>query len=139
MPGGRPTKYCELIQHKADKYLNVYEQLGEPFPSLAGLSQYIRIKRSTIYLWGAQKNKSEFSDTLDEIKNLQELQLIIGGSSGKINMAMAKLILINHGYHDKQDSTSNSSDGSGFTTDVYITPASTLAKDGADVLGVQKG
>ena len=139
MAGGRPSKYCELIQHKANKYLNCYEQMGELFPSLAGLSQFIRVKRSTIYNWAAQKNKPEFLDTIDEIKNLQELKLTNGGLDGTLNVAMAKLLLISHGICDKQDSTANDSDGSGFKTEVHFHTVSNVAKDGDNVLSAEKG
>jgi len=98
---GRPTGYNEDIQTKADEYVcGGYMEAGDVVPSVAGLVCELNVARSSVYLW-AEKHK-EFSDTLDKLKQTQERVLLSGSLSGQHNAAIAKLLLHNHGYSDKQ-------------------------------------
>ena len=45
---------------------------------------------------------SEFLDTLELIKSRQEVELINKGLKGEFNASIAKLMLANHGYSEKQ-------------------------------------
>lgn len=107
---GRPDKYNEAMQAQADEYLANWKELGDVIPSHAGLCCYIGIARSTLYLW---RDKYEnFSDTLNAIDVMQECTALNGGLSSAFNATITKLVLANHGYHDKQAVDNTSSDGS---------------------------
>ena len=96
---GRPTTYSKAMQAKAETYL---EENTRVIPSLAGLSVFLGVARSTIYKWS--ESIPQFSDTLDEILANQELDALDGGLNGTFNPAISKLILANHGYKEKQES-----------------------------------
>lgn len=98
--GGRPSRYNEDIQAKADEYLATYTK-GSVVPSVAGLSLYIDVPDSTIYDWKAKH--PEFSGTLGRIKKKQEEELLNKGLTSEFNATIVKLMLHNHGYHDKVD------------------------------------
>lgn len=124
---GRPSVYSEEIVARSREYLeNCKDEYGrlikvkrqdgtelEQFisdlvvklPSIAGLSVYLKIHRSTIYDWAKEEDKKEFSDILEEILAEQEKRLIENGLSGKYNSNIVKLALGKHGYSDKQELT----------------------------------
>ena len=100
--GGRPSKYDDAMQFRADAYLYIYEeQLQEVVPSHAGLAVYLGVCKDTLYEWA--KHHSMFSDTLQKIKSNQEKCLINRGLSGKYNAQITKLMLANHNYSEKTD------------------------------------
>ena len=134
MATGRPTKYTELLLQKSRHYLKLYEELGECMPSHAGLADYLGITRSTLYDWSNQKSKREFSDILALIKNRQEISLINNGLLGDFNANIVKLMLVKHGYHDKQENTLSNPDGSAIANDWHIHPVIN-AKEGTDASG----
>jgi len=74
-------------------------------PSIAGLACYLRVSRETIYDWGSQEEKAEFSYILKLILSEQEQRLTSNGISGEYNPVMAKLLMTKHGYSDKQELT----------------------------------
>jgi hypothetical protein len=104
---GRPTKLTKPLMTKARRYIDVYEELGEPLPSIAGLSSYIDVNRSTAQDWG--KNSPDFSAIVERILEKQELKLLSNGLTGDYNASIAKLMLTKHGYNDKveTDNTTN--------------------------------
>jgi hypothetical protein len=112
---GRPTRYNEAMQEAADKYLNEWlgglgKELGESIPSRVGLCVYLGISKSVSHMW--EERHPEFMDTLKGIETLQEQVSLNGGMIGKYNPTITKLVLANHGYHDKQQVDNTSSDGS---------------------------
>ena len=98
---GRPSKYTDELIEKAKGYISTYELQGDVIPSIAGLSSYLEITRTTLYAW--EKEYDEFSYILRAIKSEQEKVLLNNGLSGDFNSAITKLVLGKHGYHDKQD------------------------------------
>ena len=120
--GGRPTLYSEEMLQRAKEYIdrfssNVVDKEAdairlEVIPSVAGLSLHLGISRTTIYDWAKDKEKPEFSNTLERLNALQEASLLNGGLQGRLNANIAKLALANHGYSDKQEIDNKSSDGS---------------------------
>ena len=98
---GRPTKYNKDMQAKADSYLFCYQDCGDVIPSVEGLSEYLDVSRSTIYLWGDAYE--QLSDTLARIEAKQKNVTLNNGLKGDFNATIAKLVLANHGMHDKQD------------------------------------
>lgn len=119
---GAPTKYNEQILIDSQMYLDQFlgdaylELIGKDFqeeviPSIEGLSDHIKIARSTIYEWRDHPDRGKFSDILDRILARQAKLLLNQGLSGKFNANIAKLALGKHGYSDKSetDVTTNGS------------------------------
>lgn len=99
--GGRPTKYDDGILKKVDEYLKRHKSYGDIIPSVAGLACVLDVTKKTLYNW-ADKNK-EFLHALERIAQKQEKLCLSGGLSGDFNSTITKLLLGNHGYHEKQD------------------------------------
>lgn len=112
---GRPTIFSGSVLDDANAYINFFlmteeqrqkvgdkrKNLFEVLPSVAGLAIYLNIARSTLQAW--EKSNNEFSGTLERLKAVQEVLLVNGGLRGDLNPTIAKLMLANHGYTDKQD------------------------------------
>ncbi|WP_337241752.1 DNA-packaging protein [Proteus faecis] len=112
---GCPSKLTNELIAKAKEYLyGGYESFGDVVPSVAGLSCYLAIARSTTYEYAKQDSVQgrEFSDIVEGILSLQENKLINGGLKGDFNASIAKLMLAKHGYSEKQEVDHQSSDGS---------------------------
>lgn len=109
MPAGQPTKYTKAMQAKADAYLNGdFRKAGDVVPSIVGLARFLGVTSPTLWNWkGVHK---EFFNTYRSINEEQHRLLVNGGLSSETNTAITKLMLSNHGYSDKVDTTS--SDGS---------------------------
>lgn len=110
---GRPTKYNDDMQAKADAYVaGEFRELGDFVPTQEGLSEYLEVTLSTVKLWGSDGKHPAFSATLEKLKAKQARLLISGGLGGEYNSTIAKLMLHNHGYSDKATTDHTSSDGS---------------------------
>ena len=100
MPAGRPTKYSETVIEQTLKYLSEdHAKVGDLVPSISGLTDYLDVNNSTVYLW--RDKHPEFSNMLEKIKRKQERMLLSGGLSGDYNLNITKLMLAKHGYTDK--------------------------------------
>jgi len=104
-PGGRPTKYNPAILRKTKEYINSYEEQGDRVPMVAGLCKWLKLNKDTIYAWIKDESKSEFSDIVSRILSEQERLLINKGLDSGFNSNITKLMLVKHGYHDKQEVT----------------------------------
>ena len=108
-PGGRPTKYNELVLTNTQDYLDNYEAYGDVVPTVAGLACYLNsfdnrsISRETVYAWLNDESKQEFSDMCKCLLTSQERKLVNGGLESKYNSNVVKLMLSKHGYSDSQD------------------------------------
>lgn len=107
---GRPPAYNESVQEQADYYVYNWQEIGDKLPSRVGLCCYIGIHKSTSYEW--EKIYPDFSDSLRAIDALQEQTLLNNGVSGAFNSTITKLVLANHGYHEKKEVDHKSTDGS---------------------------
>lgn len=109
---GRPTLYSQEMQDKADEYVLIHNELTPPhvIPSHAGLACYLGVNKSTVYEWA--KTYPQFSDTLSTILTKQEHLALMGGLDKSFQPLIVKLVLANHGYHDKQEIDHTSKDGS---------------------------
>ena len=105
MPAGRPTKYTDELQAKADTYLDAYEAEGDAIPSAIGLADYLGISRATLYSWGDDEDKPRFLDILDKVQRKQFRLLVSNGLNNTFNANIAKLVLGKHGYSDKSENT----------------------------------
>lgn len=103
MPAGRPSKYSEEVLEIAKDYVKNYEEYGDPVPTAAGLACALDICKDTVNAWARDEDKKEFSYTLKKLHNEQEKALIRGGISGEFSATIAKLMLHNHDYSEKQD------------------------------------
>lgn len=102
----RPTKYSDEMLERAQGY--VIDPTGH-VPTVAGLARFLNVSRETMYEWG--RVHPEFSDTLSALMDEQQEKLIQGGLGGDFNATIAKLMLANHGFHDKADNTHSAPDG----------------------------
>lgn len=107
-PVGRPTKYNQAMQEKADAYLLNWSE-RDAVPSRVGLCCYLGIDKATSFEWA--KIHPQFSATLKAVETLQEYCAINKGITGVFNSTIVKLILANHGYSDKIEQDLKSSDG----------------------------
>lgn len=99
---GRPTKYSDDIQAKADAYVDGgFIESGDVVPSRAGLALELRVSRETLTNW--ERVHPEFLGTLERLSWLQERISLNGGLKGELNSTIVKLLLANHGYSDRQE------------------------------------
>lgn len=100
--GGRPTKYNQDMQDKADDYLINYKvTYDDEVPSKVGLACELHVNTETLTEWG--KVHDVFSVTLAEIQAKQHRVLVNKGLTTEFNSNICKLMLANHGHSDKQD------------------------------------
>lgn len=96
---GRPTKYDEKLQRKADEYVDScsdYEQL----PTIEGLAEVLKINADTVQEWS--KSNDIFSVTVKKIRELQKKRLMEKGLDQSWSTPMAIFLLkANHGLVDK--------------------------------------
>lgn len=126
---GRPTDYGDHIVERTKEYIAHFQNGGvdsrinpiEVIPSMAGLSIFLGVARSTLYEWG--KKYPIFSDTLNELQGTQEVLLLSNGLSGKFTAPIAKLALANHGYTDKVEQKIETKEVKSFS-DMYGQPES---------------
>lgn len=92
---GRPTKYDPKYMVLVRDYVDRCKK-EKKIPQVEGLRLELGVARSTMYEW-AETHK-EFSDTLEDLKSVQQVMLVEGGISGKYNAQITKLMLsVNHG------------------------------------------
>ena len=102
----RPSTYTQEVIDLFDDYLqNWQEKYEDEIPSIEGLAGAVGRSRETMYAWDRDEDKPEISDTLLKIKELQTKVTLNKGLNGEFNPTIAKLVLANHGWHDKKDTT----------------------------------
>lgn len=113
----RPTDYSEEILKKVKAYLELTQdevlesgKLKVNLPSIEGLASFINVNRDTIYEWC--KVHKEFSDNIENLRELQTQSLINNGLAGTYNPTIAKVLLSKQGYSEKTetDLTTNGKD-----------------------------
>ncbi len=108
----RPSTYTEKVIAQAEDYLKNYNATyGHVVPTVEGLCGVINRSKSTVYSWKKDADKVEFLHTLEAMQEIQACQLINGSLSNTLNANISKLMLANHGYHDKVDTDHTNSDG----------------------------
>ena len=108
MAGGRPTKYSDAMLEAAQDYVDGgYTTV----PTVAGLSLALNVTKSTVYKWGEEEGKEEFSDTLAKLQAVQENLLVSGGLSTEFSGTITKLMLSNHGYRETSATELSGKDG----------------------------
>jgi hypothetical protein len=118
--GGRPTKYGPEMLAKAQEYLARWKALGDVVPMLAGLCCHLEITKPTMQDWERDEDKPEFSAVCARVRVLQEQALINKGLSRESDASLSKLLLMKHGYSDRQEVDHRSEDGSMSPTRIEI-------------------
>lgn len=108
----RPRLLTPELQEKAEQYLTVWEAEGDVIPSIAGLALFLGVSRETVHTW--RHEFDAFSDTLSRLLSMQERITLNKGLTGDFTAPISKLVLHNHGYSDKAEST-NTLQGPGGT------------------------
>lgn len=125
----RPTKLTEAFIQQAEDYLLAWEENGEIIPSIAGLSVHTKVSRDALHAWykgewpeeASEAIRESFSYIMDDLVATQELKLLTGGLSGRMNSTITKLILHKHNYTEKVETDHTSSDKSFGGKDLNIT------------------
>ncbi len=99
--GGRPTDYNDKTISKAEKYLS---DCPDALPSVVGLAIYLEVTTKTIYNWSKVEGREKFLHTLEKIQDAQHKMALNKGITGAFNSTITKLVLANHGYHEKTES-----------------------------------
>ena len=111
----RDTSYTTDVIDQAKDYVENFKDYGHAMPSVVGFCKVIGRSRSTLYNWADPTMypdiAEEFGDSLEMIKEVQELVLFNHGLKGDYNSTIVKLALAKHGYHDKQDNTLSGPNG----------------------------
>ncbi len=107
----RPTVYNEGTVAKVESYLASCELDGK-LPTVEGLSLALDVTRKTVQNWANDENKPEFLRIFDRVKAEQAEKLLQKGLTGDYNATMAKMMLTHHGYVERSQVDSVSSDGS---------------------------
>jgi hypothetical protein len=100
---GRPTKLTEALKTRARAYIDGgFKDHGHAIPSHIGMAKVLGVSKSTLYLWGENKD-SDFSDILADCMDAQQFTLLNGGLKSEFNSNICKLVLGKHGFSDKQE------------------------------------
>jgi len=99
-PGrGRPTKYSAKIPKRLQIYTTKCLENAE-FPTIEGFATHLGVGTRTLYDWQAEY--SDFSQTMDELRDTQKHLLISKGLTGGYNTRFAMFLLkANHGMTEK--------------------------------------
>lgn len=100
---GRPRLLTPELQDKAETYLAVWDKEGDVIPSIAGLALFLGVNRDSVHVW--RNENDQFSDTLSRLLSMQERITLNKGLTGDFTAPISKLVLHNHGYSDKAEST----------------------------------
>lgn len=98
---GRPTDYNDETVAKVEEYLS---DCPDVIPSVVGLAVHLGTTSKTIYNWSKIEGREDFLHTLEKIQDAQHSTALNKGLSGEFNATITKLVLANHGYHDKTES-----------------------------------
>ena len=97
---GRPTNYSEELCTQANQYLKDFKK-DEPVPTIAGLAFFLKIPRQKIYEY--KEKYEEFRDIVEFLMGLQEMKLLSGSLTNKLNSKISTLMLTKHGYTNKEE------------------------------------
>jgi len=125
-----PTKYTTELLEKAQEYLNTWETLNA-VPTIAGLAVHLNIAKQTLYEWEKEKEngKDAIADVCARVRVMQEQVLIDKGLTKKYDNSLTKLMLMKHGYSDRQEVDHKSTDGSMSPTRIEIVAPDEIEND----------
>lgn len=99
---GRPSKLTAEITSAAFAWLKDQKAHKTDLPTIEGLALELNISRETLYQW--EKENKDFSDILENLRQIQANKLIQKGLINEYNPTIAKMILSGkHGYVEKSE------------------------------------
>lgn len=99
---GRPTKITPALIEDARTYMTEHDiTVGTLLPTIEGLAFRLNIRRDTLYEW--EKTNQDFSDILEDIRQLQANKLIQNSIVNRYNPTIAKMMLSKYGYVEKTE------------------------------------
>ena len=97
---GRPSKYSTKVPSRLREYTKTCLDKGD-FPTIEGFSVYLSVGTRTLYDW--QSEYVDFSQTMDELRDIQKHLLISKGLTGGYNTRFSMFLLrSNHGMLEKE-------------------------------------
>ncbi len=101
---GRPTTYTDAVLLELPKYIDECAR-KKSLPKRVGFALFIGVAKATLWAW--DKKFPQLHEALLMLDSIQEDIVLDGALYNKMNAVIAKLVLANHGYFDKQmvDST----------------------------------
>lgn len=111
MPAGRPTLLTDDLKQQAREYLERDGSFASQLiVTIEGLALDLHCNRDSLYKW--EKEDEEFSDILEELRQLQAHRLLQYGLKNMYNPTITKLMLSKHDYIEKkqEDITTNGKD-----------------------------
>lgn len=100
---GRPTVLTDELIDLALEYLDETKIMGVHalLPTIEGLALHLHISRETLYQW--EKENTDFSDILEELRSSQANKLMQNSLVNRYNPTISKLLLSKHGYIEKRE------------------------------------
>lgn len=97
---GRPTKYTIQVLESVKEYTDNCKKNGN-FPTVEGLAGTLGVGTRTLYDW--EKVHTDFSHTLDILRDAQRQLLITNGLTGSYSSRFAIFLLkASHGMTEKE-------------------------------------
>ena len=96
--GGYTDEHLRL----AREYAENWKDHGK-IPQIARLARHCGISTSALYDWIKKPECAELAEVYARVKTEQECELVDGGLSRTFDSGLSKLMLIKHGYSDKQE------------------------------------
>ena len=101
---GRPSKYTPELLERATEYMDgAWKTEGDAIPMLCGLAVYCGITEKTVQEWKNDPEKQEFGELCARVMDDQKRSLINKGLTRESDASLSKLLLMKHGYSEKQD------------------------------------
>lgn len=97
------TKYNADIQAKAEEYADNWQATGDRVPQIASLAIACGIGKNTLYEWEKLEGMDKWRDVCARVRVAQEKELINAGLDRTNDSGLTKLMLMKHGYTDKQE------------------------------------
>lgn len=117
MRTGRPTKLSSELIEQARSYVKEHDiSVGTLLPTIEGLAFKLNVRRDTLYEW--EKTNGDFSDILEDIRQLQANKLIQNSIINRYNPTIAKMMLSKYGYVEKSEVDNNVTGNVQFINDV---------------------
>jgi hypothetical protein len=100
---GAPTRYTPELIEKAKEYIERWEELGDPVPMLCGMYVHCGIHKGLGSKWRGDAEKVEFHELCARVEVQQERELLRKGLIRSTDSSLTKLMLMRHGYTDRQE------------------------------------
>lgn len=121
---GAPSKFTPEAMACCEHYLEHYQEIGQPIPTLSGLARYMSqnghpITRTGLWQW--RQKHPDFDDFAESLKDEARVRGWTLGFTDKDKQVMAKYFLANLGYSDKQSLEHSGPGGTPIKTESNVT------------------